>query len=208
MLIEHAIGRGQARGDIFHRVLGQDGDAVIAFLSVYGAVIAQRLERLAREAFVHRLDFLQADDIGLGLFQPGQRRLQPRLDGIDVPGGDFQTVKLVPQPQDAVALGLLTLKAWPIRSSVKSISAPARKSSDAGSIRTLAPFFSTTRSSSSWASSSAKLYWNPEQPPPVTATRRADGWASAFRISAILLAARSDRVTGMAVIVSSWGLLQ
>src|SRR5207302_8382863 len=105
----------------------------------------------------------------------GQSRLQPRLDGVDVPGGDFhdQTVKLVPQPQEAVALGLLTLKAWPIRSSVKSISAPARKSSDTGSISTLAPSRSTTRSSSSWASSRAKLYWKPEQPPPVTATRRA-----------------------------------
>ena len=40
---------------------------------------------------------------------------------------DAQTEKLVPQPQDAVALGLLILKAWPIRSSVKSISAPGQE---------------------------------------------------------------------------------
>ena len=39
----------------------------------------------------------------------------------------IQTEKLVPQPQDEVALGLLTLKAWPIRSSVKSISAPGQE---------------------------------------------------------------------------------
>ena len=32
--------------------------------------------------------------------------------------------KRVPQPQLAVALGLLILKAWPIKSSTKSISEP------------------------------------------------------------------------------------
>ena len=37
----------------------------------------------------------------------------------------LQSAKLVPQPQEAVAFGLLTLKADPIRSSTKSISAPA-----------------------------------------------------------------------------------
>ena len=61
------------------------------------------------------------------------------LDRIDVPGGDahgltphcrtreawLYSAKLVPQPQEAVACGLLTLKADPIRSSTKSISAPA-----------------------------------------------------------------------------------
>ena len=35
-----------------------------------------------------------------------------------------QIEKLVPQPQLAVAFGLLILKAWPIRSSTKSISEP------------------------------------------------------------------------------------
>src|SRR5206468_5998777 len=107
--------------------------------SVYGAVIAEAFKRQLREILVHAFDFLEADHIRLGLLQPGQRRLQPCLDRIDVPGRDLQTEKLVPQPQEAVALGLLILKAWPIRSSVKSISAPARKSSDTGSISTLAP---------------------------------------------------------------------
>ena len=88
-MVVGTIAAGQARRDVLHRTLGQDGDAVIAFLSVYGAIIAQRLERLARESLIHRLDFLQAQHIGLGLLQPGQRRLQPRLDRIDVPGGDF-----------------------------------------------------------------------------------------------------------------------
>ena len=35
-----------------------------------------------------------------------------------------QSEKLVPQPHEAVALGLWTLKDWPIRSSTKSISEP------------------------------------------------------------------------------------
>src|SRR5437588_6717877 len=158
MFVQHAIGGGQARRHILDRSAGEDGDAVIAFLSVYGAIIAQTLESVAREILVHAFDFLQAHHIRLGLLQPGQRRLQPGLDGVHIPGCDLQTEKLVPQPQEAVALGLLILKAWPIRSSVKSISAPARKSSDTGSISTLAPSFSTTRSSSSGASSRAKLY--------------------------------------------------
>jgi hypothetical protein len=41
------------------------------------------------------------------------------------PGMTDYTVKLVPQPQDAVAFGLWTLNEAPIRSSTKSISAPA-----------------------------------------------------------------------------------
>ena len=44
-----AIAAGQARGDVLQRAFGQDRDAVIGLLSVYGAIIAQRLERLARE---------------------------------------------------------------------------------------------------------------------------------------------------------------
>jgi len=41
--------------------------------------------------------------------------------------------KLVPQPQDAVALGLTTRNEAPIRSSTKSTSEPARNGTDAGS---------------------------------------------------------------------------
>jgi hypothetical protein len=38
----------------------------------------------------------------------------------------YQIEKLVPQPQEAVALGLFTRNEAPIRSSTKSISEPAR----------------------------------------------------------------------------------
>src|SRR5258708_40256019 len=69
-----------------------------------------------------------------------------------------QTENDVPQPQEDVAFGLLTLKLAPMRSSAKSISAPFKKSSDTGSIKTVAPSRSRTRSSSCRLSSSAKLY--------------------------------------------------
>jgi len=59
MIVQHIVGGGQARRDVFHRPLGQDGDAVIAFLSVYGAIIAQALERLAGKTFVDGFDLLQ-----------------------------------------------------------------------------------------------------------------------------------------------------
>ena len=48
-------------------------------------------------------------------------------------------MKLVPQPQDALASGLLILNAAPIRSSTKSISEPARYCNDTESISTVAP---------------------------------------------------------------------
>src|SRR5215510_14511983 len=41
-----------------------------------------------------------------------------------------QSAKLVPQPQDALAFGLLTRNEAPIRSSTKSISEPARNCSE------------------------------------------------------------------------------
>ncbi len=53
----------------------------------------------------------------------------------------------VPQPQDEEALGLLMTKRAPMSSSVKSISASARNGRETGSMRTLAPPFSSTRSS-------------------------------------------------------------
>ena len=49
------------------------------------------------------------------------------------------TVKDVPQPQEAVAFGLLILNEAPIRSSTKSISDPAMKGSEISSISTVSP---------------------------------------------------------------------
>ena len=57
--------------------------------------------------------------------------MPPKRDGRDKPVhdsfecGDRYSAKLVPQPHDAFAFGLLTLNEAPIRSSTKSISEPA-----------------------------------------------------------------------------------
>ena len=44
-----------------------------ALLTVHGDVVAERLERLAREGVVDTFDFLQADDVGCALVEPGQQ---------------------------------------------------------------------------------------------------------------------------------------
>src|SRR5581483_2809151 len=111
-------------------------------------------------------------------------------------GAIGQIEKLVPQPQDAVAFGFLTLNEEPMRSSTKSISEPERYSSDTGSTSTRAPSRSITRSSGSEAGTRSNLYWKPEQPPPSTLTRRSGVPGSPATISAMRRAARSDTVTG------------
>src|SRR6476469_3750437 len=83
----------------------------------------------------------------------------------------FQIEKLVPQPQEAVALGLTTRNDAPIRSSTKSTSDPARNGTEAGSTSTTALSRAITRSSCACARSTSNLYWNPEQPPPSTLMR-------------------------------------
>jgi hypothetical protein len=75
-----------------------------------------------------------ADDAGhhlIGTIRSFDRRVALHANRIDIPGGNtqgrlrVQSAKLVPQPQDAVASGLLTLNEDPMRSSTKSISEPA-----------------------------------------------------------------------------------
>ena len=73
-----AIAAGQARDDILDPELGQDGDAIIGLLSVYGAIIAQRLERFGGKRVVGAFEFLEADKIRLGRLQPRDSGLQPR----------------------------------------------------------------------------------------------------------------------------------
>src|SRR5262249_46323129 len=109
------------------------------------------------------------------------------------------TEKLVPQPQDAVATGFLIRNEDPIRSSTKSISAPAMYCTDTGSTSTVAPSRASTRSSSARAVTQSNLYWNPEQPPPATLTRSIEPGGSVLRISRIRRAARSVNATELAV---------
>ncbi len=79
---------GQSRGHLVERELRQDRDAVEGLLPVHCDIVAERLERLAREGFVHALGLLQADDVGPPLQEPGGQVVHSLLDRIDVPGGD------------------------------------------------------------------------------------------------------------------------
>ena len=82
----------------------------------------------------------------------GRRRLRAAI------GGQRQIEKLVPQPQEAVALGLTTRNEAPIRSSTKSTSEPARNGTDAASTSTTARSRAITRSSSALLRSMSNLY--------------------------------------------------
>src|SRR4029450_6995208 len=78
--------------------------------------------------------------------RPGARHLSDQME------------KLVPQPHEAVAFGLMTLKEEPIRSSPESISEPAMYSSDIRSMSTRPPPRSMMRSSASDAPTRSNLY--------------------------------------------------
>ena len=54
-----------SRGVTSSNGIRQDRDAVEGLLAVHGDIVAERLERLAREGLVDAFGFLQADDVGL-----------------------------------------------------------------------------------------------------------------------------------------------
>src|SRR3569623_1577807 len=174
-------------------------DAVVGLVPVRHDVVAERLDRLARKRLIDAFDLLQADEIGLALLQPCQQMIEALAHRVDVPcrdaHGRCQIEKLVPQPHEAVAFGLLTRNDAPIRSSTKSSSEPARNGTEAESTNTTAPSRAITMSSSVWVLSMLNLYWKPEQPPPSTLTRSLAPSPSLLRISPIRRAARSEMVT-------------
>ena len=69
--------------------IDEDRDPVEALLTVPNCAVSDCLEIARREALVLRLDLLQAGDRGAGFFQPFDEARQPRLDAVDVEGGDF-----------------------------------------------------------------------------------------------------------------------
>src|SRR6185503_15694036 len=78
-----------------------------------------------------------------------------------------------PQPQVDVACGFLIVKPPPVIVSTKSTSAPVRYRMLIGSTNSLTPCDSNTWSPAPCPFSSIiNPYWNPEQPPPWTNTRR------------------------------------
>src|SRR3954467_12845979 len=81
--------------------------------------------------------------------------------------------KLSPQEQCATAFGFVTLNPPFWRSSLKSRSDPLTKSALLGSTTTRTFDDSTMMSRLAGPSTKSILYCNPEQPPPITATRSA-----------------------------------
>jgi hypothetical protein len=78
----------QPRRHLIEGDFGQDRDPVEGLLPMNRDVVAQRLDRLPREAIVDAFGFLQADDIRRPLLQPGEQAVHPLLDRVDVPRGD------------------------------------------------------------------------------------------------------------------------
>ena len=111
----------------------------------------------------------------LGLAGQAEQVLQPPAGAAT---SSPSALKLEPQPQDATALGLLTVNPAPMRPSTKSTSAPLRYGRLKRSTTTLTPCWSAT-SSPGWGSpSKPSAYWRPEHPPPCTATRSASASGS------------------------------
>ena len=88
---------GQARLRL-HGVAREDGDAVERLLAMDGDIVAGRLDLQPRERLLQALDLLQANDVGLGLLQPGEEVFEALTDRVDVPGCNSH--------------GDSTLKAW------------------------------------------------------------------------------------------------
>src|SRR6185437_618748 len=89
-----ALVAGKAAFHIGRRLARQQRDAVIAALAERLDVIAEAFELERREILGEAFDFLQADDIGLRVLQPGQQMRQPRFDRVHVPRSDFHSTSL------------------------------------------------------------------------------------------------------------------
>src|SRR3954466_8429131 len=72
---------------LVERQLRKNRHAIEVLLAVDRHVVAERFERLAREALVHTLGFLQTDDVGVALAEPCWAVFGPLPDGVHVPGG-------------------------------------------------------------------------------------------------------------------------
>src|SRR5690606_6980879 len=83
---------GQAAINLVEGEFREQGDAVKTLLAVGFDVVAARFELGAGEVLIEAFDFLEADDVGPGLVEPGEDRVQARVDTVDVPGRDAHDV--------------------------------------------------------------------------------------------------------------------
>src|SRR5581483_769128 len=89
-----AVVAGQALAHVLQWRLRQQRHAVVALLAVDGGVVAKAFKGQRRKLLVDALDLLQAGDVRLGLSEPGEDGLKPRVDRVHVPGGDTHARKL------------------------------------------------------------------------------------------------------------------
>ena len=68
--------------------IGEDRDAVEAFLAMPDRVVADASELGGGETLVLALDLLKASDGGAGFLEPFEQPRQARLDPVDVERGD------------------------------------------------------------------------------------------------------------------------
>src|SRR5919204_1917880 len=135
----------------------------------------------------------------------GSQALQPEPQPpIPVPSGSSSpssTWNEWPQPHDDETFGLSILNPDSLIVFRKSISAPWRYGALNGSTTTRTPSTFSSWSPSTAARSKPSAYWNPEHPPPWTATRRTSASpAGSSAISSLILAAavavKETRVAG------------
>src|SRR5690242_15960141 len=67
----------------------QDGDTIPALLAMPDRIIAKAADRLFGKLLVGRLQFLEAHDVGLGLFEPPEQHRQAPVYTIHIVGRDL-----------------------------------------------------------------------------------------------------------------------
>ena len=75
--------------DVLRLDPAQDAYAIERRLAENRSVVARLSDRGVRKCGFLRLQFLEADDVRLGLLEPSQQPLQAGADGVDIPGGDL-----------------------------------------------------------------------------------------------------------------------
>ena len=73
---------------VFQGHAAEQGDAVVGLLAADRGAVAQGTEGFMGKAAVFNLGFLQAEQLGLVLLQPGAHLLEAAAHRIDIPAGN------------------------------------------------------------------------------------------------------------------------
>ena len=75
----------QAARDVLQAVFREDSNAVEGFLAEDGNIVAEGFDLERRKCVFRAFEFLQADNIRIGFFQPGDEMLRALANRVDVP---------------------------------------------------------------------------------------------------------------------------